>query len=101
MLHHTQRLTAGMLALQTFYSKCKGVHSVPATPIVAAVCGLMNIIMILLSVISSVHRHMTTGGFVKLREVLTSYKFGMSKPPDSLCNERLVSRLQHWVKDFR
>ena len=84
------------LALQTFYSKCEGVHSVPATPIVAAVCGLVNIIMTLLSVMCI---GMTTGGFVKLREVLTSYKFGMSEPPDSLCNERLVSRLQHWVSD--
>ena len=70
MLHHTQRLTAGMSGLvwhcRHFTQNARESNPFPATPIGAAVCGLMNIIMTLLSVISSaVCIGMTTGGFVK------------------------------------
>ena len=79
MLHHTHLHVWTSLALQTLYPKCEGAHPVSATPIGAAVCGLMNIIMTLLSVISSVHRH--DHWWFCQKEVLTSYKG--NKPPDS------------------
>ena len=67
MLHHTQRLTADMSGLvwhcRPFTQNAREsnpVH-VPATPIGAAVCGLVNIIMTSLAVCIG----MTTGGFVK------------------------------------
>ena len=82
MLHHTQRLTAGISGLvwhcRPFTQNARESNPVPATPIGAAICGLMNIIM---TVISSVHRH--DHWWFCQREVLTSYKG--SKPPDSLC----------------
>ena len=97
---HSSKITAGIVwRCRPFTQNVRESKPVPATPIGAAVCGLMNVIMTLLSVISSVHRH--DHWWFCQRKVLTSCKFGMSKPPDSLCNERLVSRLQHWVKKFR
>ena len=72
MLHHTQRLTADMSGLvwhcRPFTQNAR--ESNP-TPIGVAVCGLVNIIMTLLSVISSVHRH--DHWWFCGREVLTSY----------------------------
>ena len=97
---HSSKITDGMSGLvwrcRPFTQNAR--ESKPV-PIGVEVCGFVNVIMTLLSVISSVHRH--DHWWFCQRKVLTSYKFGMSKPPDSLCNERLVSRLQHWVKDFR
>ena len=72
------------LALQTLYPKKQGeiVHS--PIPLGAAVCHLVNIIMVLLTVISSVQRH--DHWWFYQRDMLTSIKnqFGMSKSPDSL-----------------
>ena len=60
------KITAGMSGLvwrcRPFTQNARESKPVPATPIGAAVCGLMNVIMTLLSVNSNVHRH---GGFVK------------------------------------
>ena len=54
MLHHTQRLTADMSGLvwhcRPFTQNTRESNPVPAIPIGAVVCGLVNIIMTLLSV---------------------------------------------------
>ena len=84
MLHHTQRLTADMSGLvwhcRPFTQNARELSNpLPATPIGVAICGLLKIIMTLLSVISGVHRH--DHWWFCQREVLTSYKG--NKPPDS------------------
>ena len=83
------------LALQTLYPKCEGVQRLQPRSCHTYRCGGLWPREYHYDIVS-VYRH--DHWWFCQREVLTSYKG--SKPPDSLCNERLVSRLQHWVKDF-